>query len=430
MKLLPEMQYPVTFRQSDANRLGTFLKSHESVVLFGMKRVGISNFLRFFLYHPQIEKTYLDNGTRYVFIPVDLNDLVERDIFPFWTLVLKRIVDRVEELDVAETVKVQARKLFIESIQLKDLFFTVDTIGKVLRGIGEAGYYPTLFLLRFDRLEKAVTPQFFNNLQGLKEAVNHKMSYVITSFRPLHEIAPEVFTKQLLSGFAREMYLKPATETDMKVMLGSYVERYTLTLSPALQDAVVALSGGHAQYLQLALMKLHDAQSLPESKENLFSLLAHDEEATLQSEELYESLTPVEKDVLLAVSHGQSIEKEKQERAKYLFDMGMVIEDKATFQLFNPLFGQYIASLSHAQPAKMELTKKEHLLLSYLKVHAGELCERDGIIEAVWPENGDLSVSDWSIDRLVSRVRNKLKQQHAPLEIVTVKTRGYKLIQK
>lgn len=430
MTPVPEAEYPIAFRQDDARRLGNWLRQHESVVLFGMKRVGISNFLRFFLNHPDIEKTYIQNGTKHVFIPVDLNDLVERDIFPFWTLLLKRIVDHVEDMDVPEAVKAQSRKLFIESIQLKDLFFTVDTVGKVLNSITNNGYYPTLFLLRFDRLQQAATPEFFSNLQGLKEAVSHKMSYVITSFRPLHEIAPEVFKKSLVSGFAREMYLTPAKDDDMAIILDSYLARYKLNLSDDMKRALIELSGGHVQYIQLALMKLHEGKNPVTDKDTLFATLSHDEEMNLQSEELYESLTSVEREVLVALRHNEKVEKEKVDKAKYMVDTGMVVVNNGKYTLFNPLFDQYVASLSHEENSKKELTKKEYLLLTYLQKHEGELCERDGIIEAVWPESEDLSVSDWSIDRLVSRVRTKLKHQQSPYEIVTVKTRGYKLIRR
>ena len=69
-------------------------------------------------------------------------------------------------------------------------------------------------------------------------------------------------------------------------------------------------------------------------------------------------------------------------------------------------------------------------MFGFLKSHEGSLCEREAIIEAVWPESKDLGVSDWAIDRLVARVRGKLKHQGDTYEVVTVKTRGYKLIHR
>ena len=73
------------------------------------------------------------------------------------------------------------------------------------------------------------------------------------------------------------------------------------------------------------------------------------------------------------------------------------------------------------------MSKKEHLLLTILEENRGALCEREHIIEYVWPEAQAYGVSDWAVDRLIARLRSKLKSSASEYEIVTVKTRGYKL---
>src|SRR3989344_7716438 len=62
MKRVIEAGYPIAFRTSEAEQLGQHLSHHHSVVLIGMKRVGISNFLRFFLNHEAIAEAYIRNG--------------------------------------------------------------------------------------------------------------------------------------------------------------------------------------------------------------------------------------------------------------------------------------------------------------------------------------------------------------------------------
>ena len=104
-----EAKYPIDFRKEDAEKLGILLKNRRSVVLVGMKRVGISDFLRFFLYNPDVNKTYIKEDGHF-FISVDLNDLVEREIFPFWILTLKRISDAVEEANVDKKIKKQGKR--------------------------------------------------------------------------------------------------------------------------------------------------------------------------------------------------------------------------------------------------------------------------------------------------------------------------------
>src|SRR5258706_14019237 len=99
---IPESHYPLAFRQEEAKKLGKYLEQRRSVNLIGMRRVGISNFLRFFLYHKDIVSTYISSQQKHIFIPVDLNDLVEREIYPFWALTLKRVVDACETAELPD----------------------------------------------------------------------------------------------------------------------------------------------------------------------------------------------------------------------------------------------------------------------------------------------------------------------------------------
>src|SRR3989338_8920314 len=190
-----EALYPISFRQEDASTLGQHLKNSNSVVLIGMKRVGISNFLRFFLNHKEIAKKYIADGNSHLFIPVDLNDLVEREVFPFWILTLKRIVDAIENSILKEPTRKYIERLFLDSMQSKDTFLTIENVKKSLAKITDEKVLPTVFFIRFDRLKEIITPELFGNLQGLKDAANQKVSYVFTSFRGLSDLEPDVFTK-------------------------------------------------------------------------------------------------------------------------------------------------------------------------------------------------------------------------------------------
>lgn len=424
MKHASEATYPIGFRSGDAKRLGTSLAHHDSVVLVGMKRVGISNFLRFFLNHPDIAATYIKNGMTHISIIVDLNDLVERDVYPFWMLVLTRLVDSIQKSTVPDSVKRESRRIFVKSIQLKDLFFTVESVRKLIGEINQHTIYPTIFLLRFDRIADIITPELFNNLQGLKEVVKQKLSYVFTSYRPLYELSPGVFTKASLSVFAQDMYVTPAGASDSNAILDTLATRYHATISSERIDQLIRVSGGHVQYMHLALLRQTNDPSLPQKEDDLIAILSKDEQIHLLSEELFDSLTKGEKEVLLSVHRAHPVDADGRRLAAYLWNTGMV---DAQGRIFSPLFAAYLDTLTAIHQGNGEFSKKEHLLFGFLKSHEGALCEREAIIEAVWPESTDLGVSDWAIDRLVARVRHKLKHQGNVYEIVTVKTRGYKL---
>lgn len=409
-----EANYPISFRAADTAALTNHLRQHNNVSLIGMKRVGISNFLRFFLNHPP---------ENHMFVVVDFNNLVEKTLYAFWMLTLKRLVDMIEIGDFAESIKEQSRATFTQSIQLSDPFFTLEAVRKLIGLATQNDTHMTIFFVRFDRLQNAITSEFLANLQGLRDAGQH-LSYVFTSYRPLHEIIPDVFTRSATSGFLHEMYLKPAATADLKIILSTFQERHDLALNPNLSADLLELAGGHVQYLYLSLIALKNDSSLSKLRgENLRAALAQDEEVRLLSEELFTSFTKNEQDILEKVCQEKAV-AEDAHTGKYLWDTGVLNP-----QIFSPLFSTYLAHIFKTKThANHEMTKKEHLLFTLLKSLENQLVEREKIIETVWPDEVELGVSDWSIDRLVSRVRTKLKAQGSEYKIVTVITRGYKLV--
>lgn len=431
---ITEMQYPLDFREKDAKQLGTFLMHRQSVQLIGMKRVGISNFLRFFLYHKDIKRQYLPQDGKNLFIPVDLNDLIEREIFPFWRLTFKRIVDVVNASVLDAKLKEKINNLFVTSIQSGDVFLTFDGVRTALVELVNASVYPTIFLLRFDRLKNAVNTEFLNNLQSLQDATNQKLAYVFTSYRELDVLVPNTFPKQTVGSFISTMYMKPSVNGDTDTMFDTIAEKYGLSVPPSLRRLIIDLSGGHAQYMQLSLVVLHEMSLRKKivSEDDVVVAIENDERIALQSEELWESLSRTEQDIARRIYEGKRVSADEREVGKYLWNSGFIVENKTLLSLFSPLLGSYVESLGKRKAEKqgtVEFSKKEHMLFELLKKFLGQIVDREKIVEIVWPEYKEYGVSDWSVDRLVARVRGKLKKM-GEMEIVTVRTRGYKLTEK
>jgi hypothetical protein len=429
---ITEMQFPLGFRDKDARALGIQLEHRQSVQLIGMKRVGISNFLRFFLYHKDIKRLYIPKDGKILLIPIDLNNLIEREVFPFWRLTFKRIVDTVESSVLDTSLKQKISDLFDNSIQSGDLFLTFDGVRESLVELVKASIYPTLFFLRFDRMSDSATPEFLNNLQAMQDATNQKLSYVFTSYRELDVLAPKTFSRQTMSSFAATQYMKPANSTDMDSMFGALSDKYHLSLPPAIRQLIIDMSGGHAQYVQLALVVLHEVTLKKKilSEEDITQALENDERIILQSEELWESLTEEEQEIVRRVVDGKKISADEREKGQYLWNTGFIGERNGMSMLFSPLFELFVENSGKRksqQPALVEFSKKEHMLFELLKKFPNQIVEREKIVELVWPEYKEYGVSDWSVDRLVARVRGKLKKQKNEYEIVTIRTRGYKL---
>jgi len=76
----------------------------------------------------------------------------------------------------------------------------------------------------------------------------------------------------------------------------------------------------------------------------------------------------------------------------------------------------------------VSLAPKEFTLLTYLYERKGEVCSKDEIGTAVWPEYEE-GVFDYQIENLMRRLRAKLEPETSePQLLLTVRGRGYKLV--
>lgn len=420
---ITESSYPKNFRQKDAMILGEHIRVRHSVELVGMTRVGISNFLRFFLHNKEVIKTYVNGGEQHLFIAVDLNDLVEVGLDPFWNLAFKRFSERVEDSSDDLKVKKEISQLFSQSLKSKDLFIVVENLRKAISLLISSGVLPTIFFLRFDRLKNEMSGELFANLQSLIEASGQKLAFVFTASRSLDQISPQVFPRKSLLAFSQVLYIKPAKKPDIQIIFETFEKKYEIKVDRKILDRLIELSGGHVQYLQLGLIILNEQEK--KDLEEIFQ----DERIVLQSEEIWDSLTKSEQDILKKVINSQKLSEDERSQAKYLWDSGIVIEKNAMTCIFSPLFDYYLRNnLKEDINNSVEMTKKESKLFNYLQDNLNQVCEREKIIAHIWPEEEELGVSDWTIDRLVSRLRNKLKLQQSQYSVITIKTRGYKLL--
>jgi hypothetical protein len=82
------------------------------------------------------------------------------------------------------------------------------------------------------------------------------------------------------------------------------------------------------------------------------------------------------------------------------------------------------------QANNAELTASEHRLLAFLQAHPGEVCAKDDLIRAVWPEDRvSDGLRDDSLAQLVRRLRQKIEVDPAnPQHLLTTPGRGYRFV--
>jgi len=87
------------------------------------------------------------------------------------------------------------------------------------------------------------------------------------------------------------------------------------------------------------------------------------------------------------------------------------------------------AGIARVDRQLVDLSAKEFALLAYLYRRRGEVCSKDEIALAVWPEYQDEGVYDYQVENLVRRLRGKIEPAPSdPQLLVTMRGMGYKLV--
>ncbi len=245
-----------------------------------------------------------------------------------------------------------------------------------------------LLLDRFDALTEHSDQSIYSNLRALRDTHKYELAYVIATRRPLdpHNELAELF-------FAHTLWLGPLSESDTAWNVQRYARRTGLAWDMEVTRQIGGLSGGYPSLLRAVCeahaagcpLSLIDLSQHPAVQRRLFELLADQPDTT----------------TLRLCGLGDS-----------------------------PLLA---ASRLPGQIDTAGLTAKEHALWEYLQAHPGQVCEKDDLIRAVWPEDRifERGIRDDSLAQLVRRLREKIEPDPSnPHHIQTVAGRGYRFFAK
>jgi DNA-binding response OmpR family regulator len=88
-----------------------------------------------------------------------------------------------------------------------------------------------------------------------------------------------------------------------------------------------------------------------------------------------------------------------------------------------------IAGVVRVNRKAVALSPKEYQLLAYLHERRGQVCSKDEIGRAVWPEYTAGGIFDYQIENLVRRLRTRIEVDPAnPQLLFTMRGLGYKLM--
>jgi hypothetical protein len=249
-----------------------------------------------------------------------------------------------------------------------------------------------LLVDRFDALPDEAQRALSGQLRALRDAYKYSLTYIVATRRPLEptlEIAELFFAHTLwLGGLARQDAVWSAAQ---------YAARNGLSWPVEVLEKLAEVSGGYPSLLR-ACCEACAAGATP----NFESLRRH---------------PAVQRRVDEFWRDAPSLEQ--------LERSGLVGN-----ALLGPTPPFNLPAQVGAEIDASGLTATEFRMWAYLRAHAGQVCSKDELIQAVWPEEAQVEgLRDDSLAQLVSRLRRKVEPDPAnPARIVTVPGRGYRFV--
>jgi hypothetical protein len=449
----PALSDRMVNRESDIAYVMRCTEDAECCSVVGVSNIGKSMLLRA-LASDQVQERYLGKKRRdYLFVHVDLNLASQVTEQGFYEVTLRNLLHALAmkeaDQELRETVQAAYRTIvgpgnsFVFPLAFEDCIQALCT--------GQSAVLVFLFD-EFDEMFAEVDSRVFVRLRGLKDRLWGRLCYVIATVHALNEQQRDRATGEFSELFAAHIrHLHPLSESDSQLLVEEWAGRSQVGLTAGDVAFIVEVAGGHPALLQGAARVLaharEEATCRPVSSgyEHVRELMDGDTSVRLECAKLWNDLSVPEQETLIALLNG----KETMTGADSLLEKGIVCLAPGGRVVFSQLLAgfarrQQLVRRRGPQGIRIDveagdvwvdgslapvLTDLEYKLLLLLYGNLDRICDKYKIVESVWGESYIDEVDDARIEKLVSRLREKLEPNPAkPRYLITIRGRGYKLV--
>lgn len=446
-------------RRPDVQGIMNYLREMNCVEVIGFSNVGKSALLRLLSQRDVWLQELGEAGADVFPIYVDCNRILDMTDQGFYEVVLRCLRENIEttpelksrvpapeELDSAYDMLIAPASDFQIPLSFNQ---GLTCVLKELKG--------TIVLLmdEFDEPFARIDPRVFLNLRALIDRYGSKLVYVTATVNQLTaQQIDEDHRNEFCELFHRTWFLAPLTRPDVERYARQYMEMYEVSFTDADVDFLYKWAGGHPRLLEEISGILEDAIDQDGSgiterihlHQQIGTQFRSNEKITFECAKIWDTRSEFEQEALLALftAHEDpdpdivanlnrthvlmTIDGKSQTFAQTLTDY---IQRKAaqqqpeTAQLWVDVdSGEVTVGGEPAEP----LTNLEYKLMLLLFQNSEKIVDKYQIVTNVWGESYIDEVDDARIEKLVSRLRQKIEPDpSSPIFLTTVRGRGYRL---
>ncbi|MBN1314128.1 MAG: winged helix-turn-helix domain-containing protein [Anaerolineales bacterium] len=443
-------------RQSDYHFVIDSILTDACCSVIGLSNTGKSILLRD-LALQQEDTVNKRQAAEKTFVYVDCNLMLAATDQGFYEAVIRSLretlsgnknnsTELLEELSTCYQKMVQTTSTFMVPLSFNDAI--MRTCQALPDGI-------VILLDEFDQAYATLPSRVFLNLRALRDKYMGRLTYVTATVQPLRDIRSDPDADEFCELFTHhERHLGMLSRPDAMAFLTNRAKGSGVELDAQEIDFVWRQAGGHPGLLEAVAQLLIKLEvGAPELyRQQGFNLVNHqlDESEVAQAEcfKLWHQLDDSEqKELLQYVTEGKTALSSQVQSS--LVQKGILTAAEGC-RFFSERFAAFVRRRHRTEVdyhegiwldvdagdvwvdgRKMDtLTELEYRLLQTLYGRLDKLCDKYLIVESVWGQEYIDTVDDARIEKLISRLRNKIEPEPSnPRYLQTVRGRGYKLVE-
>jgi DNA-binding winged helix-turn-helix (wHTH) protein len=444
-------------RRSDVESIIRYLQTMQSVEVVGFSNLGKSALLRLLGQSDVWIQELGEAGGNFLPIYVDCNRMLEMSDQGLYELILRCMQEYSPELrDLPELTAAYAAL-----VEPSSEFQIPLNFNRGLTAAVEATQRTLVLLLdEFDEVFDQIDPRVLLNLRAMQDRHGGELVYVVAMVDPM---ASRSFAGEHHGEFYelfrhRTWHLAPLTHSDVDRLIRRYMANWEAPFVAADFDFIYHWAGGHPCLVESVCRLVEDALDAagPDRADPADRWPLHREvvrqmrtNTTLryECEKIWAGCSEAEQEAMLALFRAEDPVDEAALETLYRSHILLKVENQPHF--FCRLLSEYVRrQVVQEQPESAQLwvdvdagevivdgqpvetlTNLEYRLMLLLFQNAEKIVTKYHIVTSVWGEEYIDEVDDARIEKLVSRLRQKIEPDAGnPRFLTTIRGRGYRLV--
>lgn len=442
-------------RRPDIQHIIQQLYALQCVELIGFSNIGKSALLRL-LAQPDVWTQELgEAGNEFLPVYIDCNRMFEMSDHGFYELVLRCLQESSDQLSALPELVGAYEMLVSPSSEFQvPLSFNRG----VTTALQSTRRKLVLLFDEFDEPFAQIDSRVFLNLRALKDRYRNTLVFMTATGTPLTQQRPDDHCGEFCELFSHHTwYLAPLTRSDVERFVRRYIAVHEVDFQSTDIDFLHEWAGGHprlldglcrllAEALEQAEEPLVDPMERWQLHRRVVRQLRTDETLQLECSKIWERCTEAQQNELLGLFKADHVAD--QTVLAQLTRQHLLLKVGGKPEFFCRLLSEFVQRkvvqarpestalwvdvesgevLVNGQPVET-LTNLEYRLMLLLFQNLDKIIDKYQIVSHVWGDEYIDEVDDARIEKLVSRLRQKIEHEPgSPHFLTTVRGRGYKL---